>query len=116
MLLAVLTVGALLTPNLPTANAAPPLRLTDYVTDDAGRLTGVLSLRDLIVARPETPIGEVMKRDGDLRPGDNDDAPILAPGEDAAKVHPTILDMRAKQAAQYGRETVVASLAGKRVN
>jgi len=38
MLLAVLTVGALLTPTLPTANAAPPLRLTDYVTDDAGVL------------------------------------------------------------------------------
>jgi CBS domain-containing protein len=31
-----------------------------YVTDDAGRLVGVLSLRDLIVARPETPISEVM--------------------------------------------------------
>jgi magnesium transporter len=31
-----------------------------YVTDDDGRLTGVLSLRDLIVARPETPINEVM--------------------------------------------------------
>ena len=44
MLLAVLTVGALLTPNLPTANAAPPLRLTDYVTDDAGVLdAGALS-------------------------------------------------------------------------
>jgi TLP18.3/Psb32/MOLO-1 phosphatase superfamily protein len=38
MLLAVLTVGALLTPTLPTANAAPPLRLTNYVTDDAGVL------------------------------------------------------------------------------
>ncbi|HKG57600.1 MAG TPA: CBS domain-containing protein [Candidatus Limnocylindrales bacterium] len=31
-----------------------------YVTDDDGRLVGVLSLRDLIVARPETPISEVM--------------------------------------------------------
>jgi hypothetical protein len=38
LLLAVLTVGALLVPNLPTANAEPPLRLTDYVTDDAGVL------------------------------------------------------------------------------
>jgi hypothetical protein len=38
MLLAVLTVGALLAPNLPTANATPPLRLTDYVTDEAGVL------------------------------------------------------------------------------
>jgi CBS domain-containing protein len=31
-----------------------------YVTDDDGRLVGVLSLRDLIVSRPETPIGDVM--------------------------------------------------------
>jgi CBS domain-containing protein len=31
-----------------------------YVTDDDGRLTGVLSLRDLIVAQPETKISEVM--------------------------------------------------------
>ncbi|MFI5200132.1 MAG: magnesium transporter MgtE N-terminal domain-containing protein [Candidatus Limnocylindrales bacterium] len=31
-----------------------------YVTDDDGRLVGVLSLRDLIVAGPETQIGEVM--------------------------------------------------------
>ncbi len=31
-----------------------------YVVDDAGRLVGVLSLRDLIVARPETRIAEVM--------------------------------------------------------
>ena len=38
MLLAVLTVGALLTPNLPTANAEPPLRLTAEVTDNAGVL------------------------------------------------------------------------------
>jgi CBS domain-containing protein len=32
-----------------------------YVTDDAEHLVGVLSLRDLIVALPETPIREVMK-------------------------------------------------------
>src|SRR5204862_3061883 len=31
-----------------------------YVTDDTDRLTGVLSLRDLIVARPETAIRDVM--------------------------------------------------------
>jgi magnesium transporter len=34
-----------------------------YVTDDSGRLAGVLSLRDLIVARPDSPIGDVMTRD-----------------------------------------------------
>jgi CBS domain-containing protein/sporulation protein YlmC with PRC-barrel domain len=31
-----------------------------YVVDDDGRLVGVLSLRDLIVARPDTPISGVM--------------------------------------------------------
>jgi Mg/Co/Ni transporter MgtE len=31
-----------------------------YVTDDAERLVGVLSLRDLIVARPDTAISDVM--------------------------------------------------------
>ncbi len=31
-----------------------------YVTDDDGRLVGVLSLRDLIVAKPDTPISDVM--------------------------------------------------------
>ena len=31
-----------------------------YVTDDDGRLAGVLSLRDLIVAAPDTLIGDVM--------------------------------------------------------
>jgi magnesium transporter len=31
-----------------------------YVTDDDGRLVGVLSLRDLIVARPDAPIRQVM--------------------------------------------------------
>ena len=34
-----------------------------YVTDEAEHLVGVLSLRDLIVARPETPIREVMRKD-----------------------------------------------------
>ena len=31
-----------------------------YVVDDDGRLVGVLSLRDLIVAPPDTPIADVM--------------------------------------------------------
>lgn len=34
-----------------------------YVTDEAGRLVGVLSLRDLIVARPDAPIADVMIRE-----------------------------------------------------
>jgi magnesium transporter len=34
-----------------------------YVVDGDGRLVGVLSLRDLIVAQPSTPIGEVMIAD-----------------------------------------------------
>jgi magnesium transporter len=34
-----------------------------YVVDGDGRLVGVLSLRDLIVAPPSTPIGEVMIED-----------------------------------------------------
>ncbi len=34
-----------------------------YVTDDDARLVGVLSLRDLIVAQPETAIGAVMNRE-----------------------------------------------------
>jgi Mg2+ transporter MgtE len=34
-----------------------------YVTDPDGRLVGVLSLRDLIVARPEAAIGDVMIRE-----------------------------------------------------
>src|SRR5437773_12277265 len=34
-----------------------------YVVDDAGRLVGVLSLRDLIVAKPSTPIADVMFAD-----------------------------------------------------
>ena len=34
-----------------------------YVTDEDGKLVGVLSLRDLIVARPDTPISEVMIRE-----------------------------------------------------
>ncbi|TVP62014.1 MAG: magnesium transporter [Nodularia sp. (in: Bacteria)] len=34
-----------------------------YVTDDARRLTGILSLRDLILAEPEQTIGSIMTRD-----------------------------------------------------
>ncbi|MDB9445770.1 magnesium transporter [Anabaena sp. CS-542/02] len=34
-----------------------------YVTDDARRLTGILSLRDLILAQPEETIGSMMTRD-----------------------------------------------------
>lgn len=34
-----------------------------YVTDDDGRLAGVLSLRDLIVSAPDTRIGDVMIRE-----------------------------------------------------
>jgi len=34
-----------------------------YVTDDARRLTGILSLRDLILAQPEQTIGSIMTRD-----------------------------------------------------
>ena len=34
-----------------------------YITDDDGRLVGVLSLRDLIVAAPDTPIRDVMIRE-----------------------------------------------------
>jgi len=34
-----------------------------YVTDGARRLTGILSLRDLVVADPEETIGEVMTRE-----------------------------------------------------
>ena len=34
-----------------------------YVTDEAGRLVGVLSLRHLIVAQPDTPLSGLMVRD-----------------------------------------------------
>jgi Mg2+ transporter MgtE len=34
-----------------------------YITDEEGRLVGVLSLRDLIVAPPDTPIRDVMIRE-----------------------------------------------------
>jgi len=56
-LLVALTMGTLLAPNLPTANAEPPPRLTSYVTDtagvlDAGALTEVkTAVDDLYAAR-----------------------------------------------------------------
>jgi magnesium transporter len=34
-----------------------------YATDDAGRLVGVLNLRDLVLARPGTPVADVMVRE-----------------------------------------------------
>ncbi len=34
-----------------------------YVTDDARRLTGILSLRDLILAQPQETLGSIMTRD-----------------------------------------------------
>lgn len=34
-----------------------------YVIDDAGRLTGVLSLRDLVVSQPDERIAQIMRRD-----------------------------------------------------
>ncbi len=34
-----------------------------YVTDAARRLTGILSLRQLVVAQPDQPIGEIITRD-----------------------------------------------------
>ncbi len=34
-----------------------------YVTDDAGRLVGVLSLRDLLVSDPEVPVESLARRD-----------------------------------------------------
>jgi CBS domain-containing protein len=50
-----------------------------YVTDEDGKLAGVLSLRDLIVARPETRISDVMHRDPVA-------LPALAPQDEVAQV------------------------------
>ena len=44
-----------------------------YVVDEGERLLGVLSLRELIVADPATPIGRVMHRE--LLRGRVDDSP-----------------------------------------
>ena len=52
-----------------------------YVTDDDGRLVGVLSLRDLIVAPPDTAIGDVMIREPvavDVHANQEDVAAIVA--------------------------------------
>ncbi|MGC9529863.1 MAG: magnesium transporter [Candidatus Bipolaricaulaceae bacterium] len=43
-----------------------------YVVDDAGKLTGVLSLRDLVFARPDTPVGEFMRTDMVVLQADQD--------------------------------------------
>src|SRR5437773_7547572 len=66
----IMTTEFVAVPATPSA-ARTPERLRDvaphaettyaaYLTDDDGRLVGVLSLRDLIVAPPETPISKVM--------------------------------------------------------
>jgi magnesium transporter len=34
-----------------------------YVTDNSRRLTGIVSLRDLVISPPERPLGEIMTRD-----------------------------------------------------
>jgi len=63
---------ATLSPAFTAAQALESLRLAApdretiynaYVVDDARRLVGVVSLRDLILARPETPITDFMVRD-----------------------------------------------------
>jgi CBS domain-containing protein len=72
------TAGALMTPEfvaLPASLTAQEVieRLRElapsaetiyyvYVVDDAGRLVGVLSLRELIVAPPDTPVTDIMRR------------------------------------------------------
>lgn len=66
--------------------------------------------------KSQTKPADSMKREdaaGGPRPplDQKEGGPILAPGEDAAKVHPVILQSRAAQAAQFGRETVLAGLA-----
>ena len=52
-----------------------------YVTDEDGRLVGVLSLRHLIVALPDRPISELMIRDAITAPPDvhrDELAPLMA--------------------------------------
>jgi len=52
-----------------------------YVTDESGRLAGVLSLRHLIVAPPDRPISELMIKDVISVPADTDRdelAPLIA--------------------------------------
>lgn len=63
-------------------------------------------------ARPQQATAGMARQGDGLRAANTeDDAPILAPGEDAAKVRPEVLQMRAMQAQQFGRATVVAGLA-----
>jgi Mg/Co/Ni transporter MgtE len=50
-----------------------------YVTDDDGRLVGVLSLRDLIVAPPAAPIASVMIKEPVA-------VPVLADQDEVAQV------------------------------
>jgi magnesium transporter len=73
------TAGRIMTPeylslkeNMTAAQAIDRIRsladLTEtvyylYVTDNARRLTGILSLRDIVVAQPGETIGEIMTRD-----------------------------------------------------
>lgn len=58
--------------------------------------------------------GGMAREGGPRAPLDaGDGGPILAPGEDAAKVHPVILQSRAAQAAQFGRVAVEQGLAAK---
>lgn len=73
------TAGRIMTPeylslkdNMTAAQAIDRIRsladLTEtvyylYVTDNARRLTGILSLRDIVVAQPQETIGEIMTRD-----------------------------------------------------
>jgi len=63
---------ATLPPHLTTVEAVAHLRLVapdaetiyhSYVVDDARRLVGSVSLRDLIVARDDAPVSSVMRRD-----------------------------------------------------
>jgi len=72
------TAGGIMTPELvrlretqTAAEALATIRLAApdaetvyylYVTDRAGRLVGVVSLRQLVVADPDTPVGELMDR------------------------------------------------------
>ncbi len=73
------TVGSVMTsdyatlrPEMTTSEAIEALRAqaldaetiyTAYIVDDARRLIGVVSLRDLLVARPRQPVAEVMERE-----------------------------------------------------
>ena len=50
-----------------------------YVVDDAGKLEGVISLRDLVLARPETQLSALMRRDAIS-------VPVNADAEDVARL------------------------------